>query len=235
MIILSELASINEFSALKSSFDRDSIIYLFDMIGIIACSVSGTILARSKNFDPMGCILVAMVNAIGGGTARDIMLGRHPLFWTVDMNYLIVITITSLIFQGFFKPTERIDRLLRLSDSIGLAAFTLIGIKVATSYGANPAIATLMGIVTILVGGMIRDMICNEIPLVLRHEIYITASMVGAVVYFALQNSAMNSWFIEILTMVTVFAVRMLAIRYNWSLPPVNTWFSWLGKRKSSN
>lgn len=206
-------------------FEPASILYLFDMTGIVACSVSGTILARSKNFDPMGCILVAMVTAIGGGTVRDLMLGRHPLFWMQDMNYLLVITLTSLIFQAFFVVNEHVDRLLKLTDSIGLAAFTLIGIKVATAYGAHPAIAILLGIVTIIVGGMIRDMICNEIPLVLQREIYITASMVGGAVYFILTYFALNERLVEVITLALIFSIRMLAIRYDWSIPPVNTWF----------
>lgn len=211
---------------LKSTFDPNSIIYAFDMVGVVACSVSGTILARSKNFDPMGCILVAMVTAIGGGTVRDVMLGRHPLFWMVDMTYLVVITSTSLLFQAFFNAHERVDKLLRLSDSIGLAAFSLIGIKVALSYGANPAIAMLMGIVTIIVGGMIRDMICNEIPLVLQKEIYITASMLGAGVFFGLQASGAADWLVDVVTMLVIFSIRMLAMRFDWSLPALNGWQS---------
>lgn len=201
------------------------------MIGVIACSVSGTILARSKNFDPMGCILVAMVTAIGGGTVRDVMLNRHPLFWTMDMNYLVVITITSLIFQAFFDESKRVsnatvEKWLTVSDAIGLSAFSLIGLKVALSYGTNPMIATLMGIVTIIVGGMIRDMICNELPLVLRKEIYISASIIGSVVYFCLQGFTLPSWFVEISTMITSFSVRMLAVKYDLHLPPINRLFN---------
>lgn len=211
--------------------DPKTIIYLFDMIGIIACSVSGTILARAKNFDPMGCILIAMVTAIGGGTVRDVMLNRHPLFWTTDMNYLIVITATSLIFQAFFDESKRIskttvDKWLTLTDTIGLSAFSLIGLKVALSYGTNPMIATLMGIVTIIVGGMIRDMICNELPLVLRKEIYISASIIGSLFYFGLQNFAIPSWLIEIGTMSVIFCVRMLAVKYDLHLPPINCLFN---------
>lgn len=211
--------------------DPKTIIYIFDMIGVIACSVSGTILARSKNFDPMGCILAAMVTAIGGGTVRDVMLNRHPLFWTTDMNYLIVITATSLIFQAFFDESKRVskttvEKWLTVSDAIGLSAFSLIGLKVALSYGTNPMIATLMGIVTIIVGGMIRDMICNELPLVLRKEIYISASIIGSVVYFGLQGLALPSWFVEISTMITSFSVRMLAVKYDLHLPPINRLFN---------
>lgn len=208
-----------------NSFDPRSMIYAFDMIGTIACSVSGTILARSKNFDPMGCILVAMVTAIGGGTVRDVMLDRQPLFWMTDLTYLTVITITSLIFQAFFNANNRVYRVLQISDAIGLAAFSLIGVKVALSYGMNLPVAMLMGIITTIVGGMIRDMICNELPLVLRQEIYITASMVGSAVYFIMQYYHMLNWLSEVTMMSVVFIIRMMAIFYDWHLPAVNTWF----------
>lgn len=211
--------------------DPKTLIYLLDMVGVIACSVSGTILARAKNFDPMGCILVAMVTAIGGGTVRDVMLNRHPLFWTIDMNYLIVITVTSLIFQAFFDESKRIskttvDKWLTLTDAIGLSAFSLIGLKVALSYGTNPMIATLMGIVTIIVGGMIRDMICHELPLVLRKEIYISASIIGSLFYFGLQTFTLPNWLIEISSMSVIFCVRMLAVKYDLHLPPINRLFN---------
>ncbi|MGO2232391.1 trimeric intracellular cation channel family protein, partial [Psychrobacter sp.] len=143
-------------AALVTTFDPGSLIYLFDMIGIVACSISGTILAKHKNFDIFGCLLVSIVTAIGGGTVRDVILDRHPLFWMVDMSYLTVITVSSLLMQVFFHPnSRRVDKFLKLSDTIGLAAFTLIGIKIADSMGTNIPIALLLGVVTIVVGGII--------------------------------------------------------------------------------
>ncbi|CAM3959496.1 trimeric intracellular cation channel family protein [Psychrobacter arenosus] len=209
-------------STLITTFDPRSLLFLFDMIGIVACSVSGTILAKHKNFDVFGCLLVSMVTAIGGGTVRDVILDRHPLFWMVDMSYLTVITITSLTMQIFFQTTaHRVDKFLKLSDTIGLAAFTLIGIKVATSMGANIPVALLLGVITIIVGGIIRDMICNEIPLVLQQEIYITAALIGGGVFFVLRGLGVTDWITEIATMSTIFTLRMLAIRYDWQFPQI--------------
>lgn len=209
-------------STLITTFDPRSLLFLFDMIGIVACSVSGTILAKHKNFDVFGCLLVSMVTAIGGGTVRDVILDRHPLFWMVDMSYLTVITITSLTMQIFFQTTaHRVDKFLKLSDTIELAAFTLIGIKVATSMGANIPVALLLGVITIIVGGIIRDMICNEIPLVLQQEIYITAALIGGGVFFVLRGLGVTDWITEIATMSTIFTLRMLAIRYDWQFPQI--------------
>lgn len=207
-------------ATLITTFDPGSLIYLFDMIGIVACSISGTILAKHKKFDVFGCLLVSIVTAIGGGTVRDVILNRHPLFWMVDMSYLTVITISSLVMQIFFHPnSKRVNKFLRLSDTIGLSAFTLIGIKVADSMGTNVPVALLLGVITIIVGGIIRDMICNEIPLVLQQEIYITAALAGGILYFALHNLGVRDWVTDIATMSTIFTLRMLAIRYDWQFP----------------
>lgn len=209
-------------SALITTFDPRSLIYLFDMIGIIACSISGTILAKHKNFDVFGCLLVSIVTAIGGGTVRDVILDRHPLFWMVDMSYLTVITISSLVMQIFFHPnSKRVNKFLKLSDTIGLSVFTLIGIKVADSMGANVPVALLLGVITIIVGGIIRDMICNEIPLVLQQEIYISAALAGGILYFTLHNLSVTAWIADIATMGTIFTLRMLAIRYDWQFPTI--------------
>lgn len=203
---------------LMTTFDPRSLIYLFDMIGIVACSISGTILAKHKNFDVFGCLLVSIVTAIGGGTVRDVILDRHPLFWMVDMSYLTLITISSLVMQVFFHPnSRRVDKFLKLSDTIGLSAFTLIGIKVADSMGANVPVALLLGVITII----IRDMICNEIPLVLQQEIYISASLTGGILYFALHNLGVSAWIADISAMATIFTLRMLAIRYDWQFPTI--------------
>ena len=207
-------------TTLITTFDPRSLIFLFDMIGIVACSVSGTILAKHKNFDVFGCLLVSIVTAIGGGTVRDVILDRHPLFWMVDMNYLTVITITSIITQIFFHPNSKgVDKFLKLSDTIGLSAFTLIGIKVADSMDANVPVALLLGVITIIVGGIIRDMICNEIPLVLQQEIYISAALAGGILYFALYNLGLPVWIADISAMSANFTIRMLAIRYDWQFP----------------
>ena len=209
-------------SELITTFDPRSLIYLFDMIGIVACSISGTILAKHKNFDVFGCLLVSIVTAIGGGTVRDVILDRHPLFWMVDMSYLTVITISSLVMQIFFHPnSRRVDKFLKLSDTIGLSAFTLIGIKVADSIGTNVPVALLLGVITIIVGGIIRDMICNEIPLVLQQEIYISAALTGGILYFALHNLGVTAWIVDISAMATIFTLRMLAIRYDWQFPTI--------------
>ena len=202
-------------------FFPDILLYLLDMIGVIACAIAGTLLAQHKGFDISGCILVSMANAIGGGTFRDMALDRHPLFWMTDLNYVIVITLTSLALQMFFHLYHKIDRALRLFDAIGLAAFSVIGFKVALAQGSSAIIAVMMGVWTAIIGGMIRDVICNEIPLVLQREIYITASVFGACLYLLLIKMGVRTGVSEFAMLVSIFAVRMLALRFDWHLPSI--------------
>ncbi|WP_352310181.1 trimeric intracellular cation channel family protein [Psychrobacter sp. W2-37-MNA-CIBAN-0211] len=199
----------------------DILLYLLDMVGVIACAIAGTLLAQHKGFDIAGCILVSMVNAIGGGTLRDMALDRHPLFWMTDLNYVVVITVTSLILQIFFHLYHKIDNALKLFDAIGLAAFSVIGFKIALTQDMSPVIAIMMGVWTAIIGGMLRDIICNEIPLVLQREIYISASIVGSVTYLLLDSLGMDAGLNEFVMLGVIFAVRMLALRFDWHLPSI--------------
>ena len=199
----------------------DILLYLLDMIGVIACAIAGTLLAQHKGFDIAGCILVSMVNAIGGGTLRDMALDRHPLFWMTDLNYVIVITVTSLILQIFFHLYHKIDNALKLFDAIGLAAFSVIGFKIALTQDMSPVIAIMMGVWTAIIGGMLRDIICNEIPLVLQREIYISASIAGSVTYLMLDSLGVNAGLNEFIMLGVIFAIRMLALRFDWHLPSI--------------
>ena len=199
----------------------DVLLYLLDMVGVIACAIAGTLLAQHKGFDIAGCILVSMVNAIGGGTLRDMALDRHPLFWMTDLNYVIVITITSLILQIFFHLYHKIDKALKFFDAIGLAAFSVIGFKVALAQDVSPVIAVMMGVWTAIIGGLLRDIICNEIPLLLQREIYITASIAGSVTYLALDYWGVDAVTNEFMMLFIIFAVRMLALKFDWHLPSI--------------
>ena len=202
-------------------FTTDIFLYLFDMMGVIACAIAGTLLAQHKGFDISGCILVSMVNAIGGGTLRDKALDRHPLFWMTDLSYVIVITITSLILQMFFHLYHKIDTAVKIFDAVGLAAFSVIGFKVALAQGVSPYIAIMMGVWTAIVGGMIRDIICNEIPLVLQREIYITASVIGALVYLLLDFLGIHTGLNDFIMLGVIFMIRILALRFDWHLPSI--------------
>lgn len=195
------------------------ILYAMDIMGVIACAIAGTLLAKQKSMDIAGCMLVAVVNAIGGGTLRDLLLDRHPLFWMTDLTYIVIIFLTSLLIQVFFYRAHRLHSLLTLFDAIGLAAFTLIGLKIGLAAQHPFIIAVMMGVITAVVGGLVRDMICNEIPLVLRREIYITAAVLGCLVFYVLSHLSLMSWLVDLITLCCIFSVRMLALKRDWHLP----------------
>lgn len=198
------------------------VLYMLDLMGVIACAFAGTLLAKHKGLDGFGCILVAMVNAIGGGTVRDVLLNRQPFFWMEDLNYLWVITLVSLLVQVFFYFAHRIDSLIKRFDAVGLAAFTLIGLKIGLNAGVAPVIAVLMGVITSIFGGLVRDIICNEIPLVLRQEIYITAGLIGSITYLILIETSLSSWLVDVICLILIYCIRMLAVHLDWHLPDIS-------------
>ena len=196
-----------------------TLIYLLDMIGIFACSVAASVLAKRVRLDVSGAIMVAVAGAIGGGTMRDLLINRHPIFWLTDLNYLILITITAVITQIFYHQFERLDHPLRWFDAVGLAAFSIIGFNAAAGQGMNAAIIILMGVITAVMGGIMRDIICREIPLVLRREIYISAAIVGGLSWLLMDHFGAPDWLRDLTGMLIIIAIRMVSFYRDWNLP----------------
>ncbi|UJF23794.1 trimeric intracellular cation channel family protein [Suttonella sp. R2A3] len=196
-----------------------TIIYILDIIGVFACSVAASVLAKRVHLDAAGAIMVAVAGSIGGGTLRDVLIDRHPLFWLSDLTYLIVITATALLVQIFYHRVERLDHPLRWFDAIGLAAFSVIGFNAAHDYGMNPAIIVFMGVVTAVMGGVLRDIICRKIPLVLHREIYISAVIIGGIVWLLLDSLNAADWLRDFAIMLLIVLIRMLSFYRDWHLP----------------
>lgn len=196
-----------------------SLFYVLDMIGICACSVAASVLAKRVRLDVAGAIMVAVAGSIGGGTLRDVLINRHPIFWLNDLNYLILITLTAVITQIYYHQFERLDHPLRWFDALGLAAFSIIGFNTAAAQGMNPAIIILMGVITAVMGGIMRDIICREIPLVLRREIYISAAIAGGLCWLTLNHLGLPIWVRDIASMMIIFAIRMVSFYRDWHLP----------------
>lgn len=204
-------------------FSTTALIYVLDLIGVASCAAAATLLAKRLNFDVLGAVLVSVVGSVGGGTLRDILLNRHPIFWLVQLEYLSVITSVSLIVQVFFHQLEkRLSRPLRWFDSLGLAAFTVIGVEAALQVGMAMPIVILMGVMTSVVGGILRDVICRQLPLVLRREIYISASIAGGCVYLILMHYLTLAWVAALGAMAVAMSLRMLAVYRGWHLPNIS-------------
>lgn len=197
------------------------IIYVLDMVGVFACTVAATVLAKRLALDIFGALLVSFVGSIGGGTLRDVLLNRHPVFWLEDLNYFYLIVATSLMVQVFYYGFEKLDKVIRWFDALGLAAFTVIGIEAALSKGMQMPIVVMMGVMTAVAGGIMRDVLCRQLPLLLHKEIYITASLIGSVFYLVLLPFEVSLWLRDVATLLLIFAIRMFAVYRQWNLPNI--------------
>ena len=196
-----------------------SFVYLLEMLGTAAFAVSGALAASRKNMDIFGFCVLALMPAVGGGTIRDIIIGRVPVFWISDNRYVAVAIIAALVvFFTSYKPGSR-RRTLIWMDALGLALFAALGTEICLQHDTGPLIAVMLGVTTAVTGGMIRDIICNEIPLILSREIYATAAFVASLGYVLADKAGLSEQVSLIIAVIVGFAIRALGIIYNWSLP----------------
>lgn len=194
-------------------------ITLLDYVGTLVFAISGTLMAAEKRFDIFGALTIGFATAIGGGTLRDMMLGVTPVMWIRSLDYFYVITIGVLITTVFKKYILKLRSTLFMFDSIGIGVFTVIGINKALLFDLAPPIAILMGMITAVAGGVIRDTLCNVVPLIFRKEIYATACILGGVIYFTLFFFDVPEIINNLVTMSSIIAIRVLAVKYGISLP----------------
>lgn len=196
-----------------------SIFSLLDFIGTAAFALSGALTAINKRLDPFGVFIIAFVTAVGGGTLRDMMIGKTPVGWMLDLRYVYVIVIGYILAIIFRKKLDRLRTSLFLFDTIGLGVFTLIGLERGIVFGLHPMICIALGTMTACFGGVIRDILCNEIPVIFRREIYATVCMFGGVVFFALKEMNLNQDVLYVITSSVMIIFRLLAVKYKWYLP----------------
>ncbi len=195
------------------------LLYFLDLAGIAIFAASGVLAARDRDLDLLGVIVVAAITAIGGGTLRDLLLNRHPIFWITDTWYLVTIILSALLTVLYVRiwPPPRVTILV--ADALGLALFALSGAQLAEAVQCTPLIVVLMGTMTGVTGGILRDVITAQIPLILRREIYATAAIVGIAGYLALQALGIPRGPAFWSGMFIVAALRLLAIRLSLHLP----------------
>ena len=190
-----------------------------DSIGTLVFAISGALTAIYKKLDLFGVYCIAFVTALGGGTIRDVMIGRTPVGWMQDMNYIYIITIGFLLSIIFNRYLDRLRISMFLFDSIGLGVFTLIGLEKGIEYGLNPLICVILGTLTATFGGVIRDILCNEIPVLFRKEIYATLCIAGGILFFGLKELQFQKDFISLSVALFIITFRLIAFKFNWSLP----------------
>jgi uncharacterized membrane protein YeiH len=197
----------------------DAALRLLDWIGIAAFAASGALVASRKQMDAVGFMLIACVTGFGGGTLRDLLLGRTPLFWLQRPELLAIAAGAALVVFFTAHLVESRFRALLWVDAIGMALYAVVGAEIALIAGADPWAAVLLGVVTATAGGILRDVICNELPLILRREIYITAAAAAAVTYVALRLAPLPRDVALVSGILIGFAIRAAAIVKGWSLP----------------
>jgi uncharacterized membrane protein YeiH len=194
-----------------------SAVQLLDLAGIVVFAASGALVASRKQMDIFGFALLGTVTGVGGGTIRDLLLGR-TVFWVADPTSVVVcIAVSTLVFFTAHIPESRY-RLLLWLDALGLAAVCVRGTQIALDSGTGPIVAVVMGVITAAFGGMVRDVLGGESPLVLRREIYVTAALLGAASYVAAQY-VVPVMAASMIGFAAAFALRALALHFNWSLP----------------
>ena len=195
-------------------------LHLFGLLGSGVFAFSGALEAGRKKMDVFGVIVVALVTALGGGTVRDLLLPGKSVFWVTDPQPVIAATVVAVLTFYAFRPLGPVSRrLLLIADAAGLAFFTVLGVEKSLACGISPLISVMMGTITGVVGGIIRDILCNTIPMVLQREIYATASLAGGVMYLCLGPLRLMPAERTILAILTVFLLRLLALRLNLALP----------------
>ncbi len=196
-----------------------SLIYVLDLCAVAVCAITATLEARRRELDLFGVVVIAIISGIGGGTVRDLLLGRLPVYWVHDPLYVVVgMAAGTLTF--FLGRQVRLPRnFFLVPDAVGLALFTVIGASVALQLHTPWLIAALMGVITGVFGGVIRDILCNEVPLIFRTDIYATAALIGALLLIALDHFGANRNLAIVAAMICTVAIRLAAMRWHIQLP----------------
>jgi uncharacterized membrane protein YeiH len=195
------------------------LLYWLDLFGVVVFAFSGALMAGRYKLDPFGVIVLSAVTAIGGGTIRDVIL-QTPVFWIKDPIYLYVIIATAILTIIFIRCPKRIPkRFLLISDAFGLALYAVLGTEKALSLGAVVPVAIVMGTITGVAGGMIRDVLCNVIPMILRKEIYATAAILGGALYTLFRYMMVPEYIAVIIAILGALMLRLAAIYWRVTLP----------------
>ena len=199
-----------------------TILYFIDILGTMVFAISGALAGRDKKLDFFGIAAVGLITAIGGGTVRDVLLGSTPVGWMEDIIYLSMIGAGVLISLLFGKAVRKLRRTFFMFDTIGIAVFTVLGLQKALTLGVHPVIAIMMGMVSAVFGGVIRDIVCNEIPLIFRKEIYALTCLCGGILYILLQQTGLEQEWNILITVVFIASFRILAVKFKWQLPDIS-------------
>lgn len=191
---------------------------ILDILGTLSFVISGALLAINKKLDPFGVFVIAFVTSVGGGTLRDVLIGRTPVGWMQNLTYVYVIIAGYFLTIFFRKHLDKFRKSLFLFDTIGLGIFTLTGIEIGLLFDLNSIICIMLGTMSACFGGVIRDILCNEIPVIFKKEIYATVCIVGGILFFTLKTTILHDDIIQLITVMVIITIRLLAVKFKWTL-----------------
>ena len=195
--------------------------YTIDILGTIAFAISGVLVAINKKMDLFGILIIAFVTAVGGGTLRDLLIGATPVSWMRDMTFTYVIMVSAVFAIVFRSKINYLRTSLFLFDTIGIGLYTVVGIEKGVNIGLHPIICIALGTMTASFGGVIRDILCNEIPVIFRKEIYATACILGGLTYFLLRELPIGDNLVFVISGIVVIMVRLFAVKFKIALPTI--------------
>lgn len=197
------------------------IIYVLDILGTFAFAISGALVAIKKDFDIFGIIIIAFVTAVGGGMLRDVLINAHPINWIGDMNYIWTILIAVVVTFLFRSQIAPLRKTFFLFDTVGISVFTLLGLQKCLSIGLHPFVALLMGMISAVFGGVIRDVLTRKVPLIFKKEIYASACLAGGAIYLLLGYFNLSSTLQFIGSTLVIILIRLVAVTYHVELPKI--------------
>lgn len=195
-----------------------------EIVGTVVFAISGVIAVAERRLDWFGAIVVGVMTAIGGGTMRGLIIGDTPVFWIEDQTYLLFALIGSAaaipLVKVFGTSRFRFEESLQFADALGLALFSIVGASITLELGFDGSIAVVCGILTGVGGGVIRDLLAGQTPLIMRSDIYATAALAGTILFVLLYDTLGTShWIASAVGMLTIFGLRMAGLRRDWELP----------------
>lgn len=199
-----------------SQFTTLLVIYL---VAITAEAMSGALAAGRRNMDIFGVCVIAFVTALGGGTLRDMVLGHYPIGWTQHPEYVYLVISAGLLTTVVARHLHRLKRMFLLLDALGLIAFSLIGCNTALELGYPPVVVVMSGMITGISGGILRDVLCNQVPVVFRRELYASVSLAVCLLFLGLRTLEVENNLSTLVCFAAGLALRLLALHYEWRLP----------------
>jgi len=207
----------------QTGIQVEQVINYISILGSFTLAISGAIIAMRKKFDPFGVLIIAFVTAVGGGTLRDIMLTGKHVFWLEQTSYVYFSLAGAAIAILFRNRIEHIDKPLLFFDAIGLGLYTITGVQIGLDFDLSLVNCIILGVITGSFGGVIRDILVNEVPVIFMKEIYATVSIAGAILYLILNWLNVVNPLLQIIPVIFIIAIRLLVIHYNVSLPTLDT------------